>query len=440
MGERGGSRFVGIGIDRYADHERLEYPVAEVRAVAESLAGVFEGEPLCDPDETSVRNLLKAVACHRAESMIVLWSGHGVVRPNRRLALPVSDAQGFVNAADVVDFCAESGASQLLCIIDACYAGVSVDEAMAIASAWAEEFPPDSDRAWFGVLVSAGGGETARDGVFGTVLQRLLTEGPRSADMQRRWSIQNRMILGEDLGRALLDAEEWVGHDQRPRFARSGFGLPMVPNPLWRPGAPARVVEHLLRAARAGAVEGEGSWFTGRAGEVDQVVAWVRSGEPGVKVVTGSAGTGKSAIVGRVVSASNPDERALLGAPTGWGHADPGQESVHANAHARGLTVDRLAAVLDEDLIRAGILTAAESGPRNGAELVGALQRHAAQQDRVRPVVVVDGLDEARGEAFAIAKDLLCRIAPVATVIVSTRDLPATDTTAGLVETLCQYN
>ncbi|MEV6218614.1 tetratricopeptide repeat protein [Nocardia sp. NPDC051833] len=436
MGERVGSRFVGIGIDQYADHEPLVYPVAEVRAVAECLAGVFEGEPLCDPDETSVRDLLKAVAGHRAESMVVLWSGHGVVRPKKRLALPVSNTRGFVNAADVVDFCAESGASQLLCIIDACYAGLSVDDAMGIASAWTEEFPPDSDQAWFGVLVSAGGGETARDGAFGTVLRRLLNEGPRSADMRRRWSVQNRLILGEDLGNALLDAEEWDGTDQRPRFARSGFGLPMIPNPLWRPDAPARVVEHLLRAARAGAVEGEGSWFTGRAGEVDQVVAWVRSGEPGVAVVTGSAGTGKSAIVGRVVSVTNLGERALLGAPDGWGHTDPGQGTVHANAHARGLTVDRLAAMLDEDLARAGILTVSESGPRNGAELVGALQRHTAKQDRKVPVVVVDGLDEARGEAFTIATDLLCRIAPFATVVVSTRDLPATDTTAGLVETL----
>ncbi|MFE6925857.1 tetratricopeptide repeat protein [Nocardia sp. NPDC057663] len=436
MGEQVGSRFVGVGVDRYADHDDLEYPVAEVRAVAESLAGVFEGAPLCDPDETSVRDLLKSVARQRAESMIVLWSGHGVVRPNRRLALPVSNARGVVNAADVVDFCAESGASQLLCIIDACYAGVSVGEAMEIASAWADEFPPDSDRAWFGVLVSAGGGETARDGVFGTVLRRLLAEGPRSADMRRRWSIQNRMILGEDLGHALLDAEEWDGLDQRPRFARSGYGLPMIPNPLWRPGAPARVVEHLLRAARAGAVEGEGSWFTGRAGEVDQVVSWMTAGLAGIKVVTGSAGTGKSAIVGRVVSVSNPDERARLGSPAGWGHADPGQDAVHANAHARGLTVDRLATMLDEDLIRAGVLTASESGPRNGAELVGTLQRHAAQHDRVMPVVVIDGLDEARGEAFTIATDLLCRIAPFATVIVSTRDLPGTDTMPGLVEAL----
>ncbi|MEV0359421.1 tetratricopeptide repeat protein [Nocardia sp. NPDC050697] len=428
MGE-GANRFIGVGIDRYADHDDLSYPVAEVRAVAQHLTGIFDGEPLYDPDETTVRNMLKAVAGQHTESMIVLWSGHGTVRPSNRLALPVSDRGGWVSAADVVDFCAEAGASQLLCIIDACYADTTVSEAMAIAAAWADHFPAEGNQAWFGLLVSAGIGQTARDGEFGTVLRRLLTEGPRSADMRRRWSIYGRMISGENLGQALLDDAEWDNDDQRPKFTRSGFGFETIPNPLWTPRAPAHVVEHLLRAARGGAVEGEGSWFTGRRGEVDEVVSWVRSGSPGVRVVTGSAGTGKSAIVGRVVSVSEPHERACLGEPTGWGHADPGQDSVHANVHARGLTVDGLAAGLDDGLVQTGVLGAGDAGSRNAAELVGALQRLTESSDPVVAVLIVDGLDEARGEAFTIAADLLCRIAAFATVIVSTRDLPAADAT-----------
>ncbi|MFC8384383.1 tetratricopeptide repeat protein [Nocardia sp. NPDC057272] len=432
----GANRFVGVGTDHYADHDDLNYPVAEVSAVAEHLAEVFHGETLYDPDETTVRAMLKAVAAQRTESMIVLWAGHGIVRPNNRLALPVSDAGGVVSASDVVDFCAESGASQLLCIIDTCYAGTTVHDAMATATAWTEQFPTDGDKAWFGVLVSAGAGQTARDGEFGTVLRRLLTEGPRSADMRRRWSRQNRMILGEDLGHAITDEGEWDTDDQRPVFHRSGHGIAMIPNPMWTPRAPARVVEHLLRAARSGATEGEGSWFTGRRGEVDQVVSWVRDGRPGARVVTGSAGTGKSAILGRVVSVSHPDERTHLDDPAQWDHADPGPDSVHANAHARGLTVDRLAVELDDALVQTGVLVAAEAGSRSGAELVGALQRHAESPDAVVPVLVVDGLDEARGEAFTIAADLLCRIAAFATVIISTRDVPAIDATTTLVEQL----
>src|SRR6185369_6711574 len=99
----------------------------------------------------------------------------------------------------------------------------------------------------------------------------------------------------------------------------------MLPNPFWNPDAPPQVVEHLLFAARSDAV-GAKSWFTGRTAEVDRVVSWVQSGIPGVRVVTGLAGTGKSAIVGRVVSASVESERKNLDAQGPLGHRDPGVE------------------------------------------------------------------------------------------------------------------
>ena len=176
--------------------------------------------------------------------------------------------------------------------------------------------------------------------------RRLLTAGPRDPRARvQRWSQHNRLIRGEDLGDAIVDPKEWpVDIDQRPLFLRYGPSGDMIPNPLWEPTAPEQVVEHLLIAARGGSTGDERSWFTGRTAEVDHVVAWIREGTPGMRVVTGSAGTGKSAIIGRVVSLSNPAERARLVGEGGWGiHGDPGERSVHANIHARGLTVDQAA-------------------------------------------------------------------------------------------------
>ena len=49
--------------------------------------------------------------------------------------------------------------------------------------------------------------------------------------------------------------------------------------------------------------------------------------------------------------------------------------------------------------------------------------QRAVEQGGAAPVVVVDGLDEARGQAFAIAAELLLRLAPYAVVIVATREL-----------------
>ncbi|MGH3811594.1 MAG: hypothetical protein ACRDUV_03930, partial [Pseudonocardiaceae bacterium] len=87
-------------------------------------------------------------------------------------------------------------------------------------------------------------------------------------------------------------------------------------------------------------------------------MSWVTAGERGVRVVTGSAGTGKSAIVGRVVSLSDPDERGRLGG--GWKHDDPGSGSVAANVHARGLTTDQVAERLDGQLVGGKLLAPAE--------------------------------------------------------------------------------
>ena len=230
-------------------------------------------------------------------------------------------------------------------------------------------------------------------------------------------------------------AEELGQRRILPDFLSRGSAWWMFRNPRYDPGAPERVVEHLLLAARGGAGPGERSWFTGRAAEVDQVVGWVRSGRPGLHVITGSAGTGKTAIAGRVVSLSNPAERdRLLAEGQALGHADPGERSVAAHVHARGLTADRAADLIAGQLVRAGVL-AAQPDRRNAAELVGQVQR-AAEEGAAPPVIVVDGLDEARGQAFAIAEELLLRLAPYATVIVSTRELRRGETEPSLLDVL----
>ncbi|MGI9002670.1 MAG: AAA family ATPase, partial [Pseudonocardia sp.] len=434
MAEQRAGRFVGIGIDVYEGHPRLEHAVAEITAVAEALSGEFAGEPLLDANEAKIREHLKAVSgCAARGSLVLLWCGHGVAS-GTRLLLQTSDDRGKVNAVDVIAECTQSGANQLLFIIDTCQAGTGVAEASVVASALLEELPHDAEHVWFGILVSCSKDDIgARDGAFGAALLQLLRAGPRSPDKQVRWSRHNRLISGEDLGQAIL--EDWTGEDQHPDFLRRGSSSYMLPNPLWDEGAPEEVVEHLLRAARGGTSADHRSWFTGREAEVDTVTSWVTAGVPGVRVVTGSAGTGKSAVVGRVVSLSNPEERQRLVAAGQWEHADPGERSVAAHVHARGLTVDRMAEELDGQLVRSGVVAPGERGRRNANELIGALQRVADDGGRP-PVLVVDGLDEARGETFTIASDLLARLARYASVVVSTRPVTRTEQPTSLLEVL----
>ncbi len=242
-----------------------------------------------------------------------------------------------------------------------------------VAAEVLQYLPLEVNRLWVGVLTSCMAVETAQDGLLGERLRALLARGPVDPVLRLRWSVHNRSIRGDDLCDALI--KEWRDDRQSPQFSGRGSAWWMMPNPLFDAGAPEQVVEHLLRAARGGAREEERSWFTGRTEQVNQVVGWVRARRPGVYVVTGSAGTGKSAITGRVVSLSNPHERGRLLAEGGsWVHEDPGERSVQAHIHARGLSVDQAAELIAGQLVRCGVLAAQESR-RNAAELIGQVQR-----------------------------------------------------------------
>lgn len=164
-------------------------------------------------------------------------------------------------------------------------------------------------------------------------------------------------------------------------------------------------------------------------------MAWAGSRDSGLRVVTGAAGAGKTAIIGRVVSLADLTERErLLAEGIPLGHSDPGERSVDAHVHVRGLTADRAPDLLAGQLVRAGVLMP-QVAHRNAAELVGQVQR-VVQDGAEPPVVVIDGLDEARTEAFAIAEELALRLARYAVVIVSTRELRRSQTDPSLLDLL----
>ena len=144
--------------------------------------------------------------------------------------------------------------------------------------------PPEAEHVWVGVLTSCLPEEAARDGLFARRLTRLLESGPEpgpgtKALLVQRWSPQSQYIRGDDLCDAVL--KTWGAPAHTPDFLSRGSAWWMFRNPRYDPGAPERVVEHLLLAARGGAAPGEQSWFTGRVAEVDQVVGWVRAGRIG---------------------------------------------------------------------------------------------------------------------------------------------------------------
>ncbi|HET9653937.1 MAG TPA: ATP-binding protein, partial [Kineosporiaceae bacterium] len=416
--------------------------------MGERLARGFDGDPLENPAKGELDPFLKAVrkALPAGGPLVALWSGHGHPSSLGGLRLLTRDASDpavdGIAAGELMAAAVRSGANQVLLILDTCYSAAANVDVAGVALTLMQDRPPEGQHVWVGVLAACSPLEKARDGLLAKALCDLLDRGPSSPELRvHRWSAHNRLIRGDDLCDALV--KEWGSDAQTPQFLGTGSAWFMIPNPLYRADAPLGVVEHLLRAARGGAAEDELSAFTGRTVEVDQVVEWVASGVPGVHVVTGPAGTGKSAIVGRVVSVADPAERARLAVELGgqrWGHTDPGEGSVDAHVHARGLTVDRVAELLDGQLVGRGLLPLSEGGRhRNAALLVGALQQRAETGTPRTPVIVLDGLDEARGQAFTITDDLLSRVARFATVVVATREVPAGGPEPSLIERLAPH-
>jgi hypothetical protein len=432
--------FIGIGVSDCADAAcgLLDHAIDDVEALRELLDSGMTCNVLPDPDETKIRDFLRNLQeSMPGRPLVVMWSGHGRPSAVDGLRLLAKDsgpgAPAGIGPSELVGWCVGSGANQLLFVIDTCFAGAAVP-VIDIADRILQASPPPGAKVWVGVLASCLDIETARDGLFGTRFRGILKNGPRTPLLRvRGWSGHSQYVRGDDVCDAVL--KEWDSDIQRPTYRTSGSAWWMFPNPFYNPGAPDQVVEHLLQAARGGARADEQSWFTGRTLEVNMVAHWVRSGKPGIHVVTGPAGTGKTAIVGRIVSLSNHDERGrLLSEGLTWKHDDPGEKSVHAHLHARALTADRAAALLAGQLVANWVLPQQQE-PRNAAELVGQIQR-LVEASNQPPVLVVDGLDEARSEAFTIADKLVVALAPYAVIVVSTRELRRGHDEPSLIETL----
>ncbi len=419
--------YVGVGIGAYQHYPHLPRAVADATEVGQELAKRgFVARTVGEVSEGHAIERLRE--CFPAEQgpggLVVLWSGHGEPATGGDLRLVATDSEPggptTLNASGLAERAAKTGATQILLLLDTCHsANGSVPAAERVVAVWSET--PPTAQPWLGVLASAEGHEKARDGAFGAALLGLLRDGPSGGDpqLQAPWSPHNTHVRGDDLIEALL--AEWNQPSQRPsRLELGGRAAPLIPNPRHVPDAPARVVEHLRLAARGIGPGEEGVYFSGRAEPLGEIVAWIQARQPGVFLLTGPPGGGKSAIVGRIVSLSNPLERKeILTEGASLGHADPGEGSIAAHVHARGLTAEQLVNELDAQLVRSGVIPESPGGPRARGALLDAIA--AAPEP---PRIVLDGLDEAgASQAFAIAEDVVRLLAPKAQFLIATREL-----------------
>ncbi|MGH3685043.1 MAG: hypothetical protein ACRDRU_07715 [Pseudonocardiaceae bacterium] len=151
--------------------------------------------------------------------------------------------------------------------------------------------------------------------------------------------------------------------------------------------------------------------FTGRRAVLTQILAWIHTEAPGAFVVTGSAGSGKSAVVDRLVALSEHTRRQVVldHTPLEPADPDPGVGCVEAAMYLRGMgTHDLMAALADRLRLPA---------PGNCWQLLEAVATMSHP-----PVLVFDGLDEAIPEQITeIVTDLLVPLSVLASVLIATR-------------------
>ena len=422
--------FFGVGVGTY-DNPAAFAPLKaaeEVGEVAQVLAGYGYAVTPSPPhpglaDANQLLDDLDEAALPPGSCLVVLWAGHGEISTEGGLHLVSRDSRPGqrrqITSRQLVEAAVRSGASQILVLLDTCFAEAGAMEALDLARRVEESLPSDGSRRWIGILPAALAYERARDGLFGAQLLRLLREGPADPELRLRWSAHNAGIRGDDVIDGLV--KQWPTTDQSLVPVMRGNADVMLPNPRFDPEAREALVERLLLAARGGNPEEEGDWFTGRVEPLAELVGWIDGGGAGVALVTGPAGCGKSALLGRIASLSDPRDRQRILARGPLEHADPGEGRVAAVVAARGATLDELARRLEVELIRSGRLRAQPDGPRNGLELLGAIEKLAHRGGP--PLLLIDGLEEVGGELERIVEELLRPLASRARLVISTRPI-----------------
>ncbi|WP_412074710.1 AAA family ATPase [Streptomyces xanthophaeus] len=412
-------RYLGIGISHYRHYRPLSRAVTDVDRVAKVLRGLgMDCTVWPNATDADLRRNFRTRLGEAPKQIVIHWAGHahydgvafglatGDTPTDRPNLMQLTDPVGLLHSA------LSAGARQVLMILDTCYAGAGLGALNRLATRFEEAQEAAEERIWVGLVGSARSYEQALDGRFAERLLKLLSEGPDGLAQRRRWSAHNAGVSGDDLITALQD--EWPPDAaQQLKVASQGVAKPLLPNPWYVRGAPERFVDTRLHSAALGVGPGEdGSFFTGRRRELDQIANWLCASEPGVMVVTGAAGSGKSALLGQVALRIAPGRRAPAPASPDKPSGEADLASVRADVvmDVRGQSSSSLLGALNARL-----------GEGHAASVHGLLDSLIARAER--PVIVLDALDEVQnGTLRSVVGELLLPLSGHALVLVGTRD------------------
>jgi hypothetical protein len=269
-----------------------------------------------DPSEDQIRVRLKGLAPNRewtdADAAVLYVTGHGVESDSSHFLILSTSELGMVastalRTSDLIAWLADTPIEHLMIIIDACFAGQIAQEVLRLQRQF--------HRRWL-ILPSVMWNEFAVTGALTTAIGKFL-DALKSAEGRR---------YGEgpylDVASFIQDVQNHLGPGQslHPLYGGQLSGPHVcLPNPHYQvnpalPVGPARREMALLRqelethwSPRSRGVTGDadpGWLFSGRKALMRKLIAAAR-GRPRVTVVSGGAGSGKSAVLARLVTLSD---------------------------------------------------------------------------------------------------------------------------------------
>ena len=377
-----------------------------------------------DPESGTLRGKLSTWLhddTRRDDDVVVIYySGHGDSANNIHYLLATDTVEG--NLAGTALATEELGrmlgetskVRHLLVILDTCYAGQGALDLAAVArQVTASRTVSQAIGSGLWCLAATRPREEAEQGVFVDALVEAVE--------QLRSGSQAPYIGLEGLVDAVNQTLQRRGLRQRSTLSvTDSTGLPpFVPNPHYDPSLPAGLdletqwrvrqqdlVVHWGPKARGVEIDTQPGWyFAGRTQVMEELIGWLTdpAADRAPRVITGGPGSGKSAVLARLVTLSDPATRrtALPATAAASPNTIPPAGLVNVAVHAKNKTLtDVLAALTAATGIRAATPT----------ELADVLATRPG-----RLVVVVDALDEAVAPA-ELADQLLNPICAAAEV------------------------
>ncbi|MGW0771660.1 AAA family ATPase [Streptomyces sp. NPDC002676] len=423
-------RLVVVSVDGYEDGQEgfKEGIAAQVERITGWLADPALGDdrrfevvqaehsPRSVDDLRAFLHRQNLAAASYKEAVIVYITGHGTRRLAQRhyLMLPETKeerllATGFPTS-ELITAVLDSQSEHVMVLVDSCHAGTLRAELTSLFQDLSDERHSHKGTA----VVTAG--DHYEKPLVGSFTRRVAMACERMRDEASGYTgshlsfaeweqLLHQVGLDEEGLEKELVSAEWIVPHSRGRAPSA-----CLPNPRYQPveGATSPALRQLTLGSRSleefwlerasGRTESDdpGWYFSGRAMPMARIVAFVRE-STGVLLVTGAAGSGKSALLARLVTladagfSADPNYASVVAGIPDRLRPEPGAVDVAVLARNKSARV-----VVDE------LLSALDGAPDGGELPLQTLLRLLAERGSSSAVgpagsvnIVIDALDEA---------------------------------------------